>query len=97
MTKHRNYKHNQFQFKCDKCENRFECKNCLEIYNKSDHQDESVTNTKVKDKYDISCSNIGARKGRNIRDHLFVLNGVLNEALQTKDKNKLGLSCAKLS
>ena len=46
----------------------------------------------LKDKYDIidksmSCSNIGARKGRNIRDHLFVLNGVLNEALQNKDKN----------
>ena len=46
----------------------------------------------LKDKYEIidksmSCSNIGARKGRNIRDHLFVLNGVLNEALQNKDKN----------
>ena len=35
----------------------------------------------------MSCSNIGARKGRNIRDHLFVLNGVLNEALQDKSKN----------
>ena len=46
----------------------------------------------MKDKYDIidksmSCSNIGARKGRNIRDHLFILNGVLNEALQDKTKN----------
>ena len=46
----------------------------------------------LNDKYDIidgsmSCSNIGARKGRNIRDHLFVINGVLNEALQRKDKN----------
>ena len=46
----------------------------------------------LRDKYDIidqsmSCSNIGARKGRNIRDHLFVLNGVLNEALQDKSKN----------
>ena len=46
----------------------------------------------LNDKYDIidgsmSCSNIGARKGRNIRDHLFVINGVLNEALHRKDKN----------
>ena len=43
-------------------------------------------------KYDVinssmSCSNIGARKGRNIRDHLFVINGILNEALQNKNKN----------
>ena len=38
----------------------------------------------LNDKYDtidcsMGCSNIGARKGRNIRDHLFVLNRVLNE------------------
>ena len=25
----------------------------------------------------ISCSNIGARKKRNIRDHLFVINGII--------------------
>ena len=46
----------------------------------------------LKDKYDVidanmSCSNIGARRGRNIRDHLFVINGILNEAAQKKDKN----------
>ena len=46
----------------------------------------------LNDKYDIidgnmSCSNIGARKGRNVRDHLFVINGILNEAVQKKDKN----------
>ena len=35
----------------------------------------------------MSCSNIGAREGRNIRDHLFVLNGVLNEANQNKQNN----------
>ena len=35
----------------------------------------------------MSCSNIGARKGRNIRDHLFVINGILNEALQDRNKN----------
>ena len=28
---------------------------------------------------EMSCSNIGARKKRNIRDHLFVLNSVLHE------------------
>ena len=32
----------------------------------------------------MSCSNIGARKNRNIRDHLFVVNGVLNDALYNK-------------
>jgi hypothetical protein len=46
----------------------------------------------LNDKYEIidksmSCSNIGARKGRNIRDHLFVINGILNEAVQKKNKN----------
>ena len=44
----------------------------------------------MNDKHDIidksmSSSNIGARKGRNIRDHL--INGILNEALQNKNKN----------
>ena len=39
----------------------------------------------MNDKYEIidnsmTCSNIGARRGRNICDHLFILNGVLNEA-----------------
>ena len=32
----------------------------------------------------MSCSNNGARKNRNIRDHLFVVNAVLNDAIQTK-------------
>ena len=27
----------------------------------------------------LSCSNVGGRKGRNIRDHLFVLYGIINE------------------
>ena len=35
----------------------------------------------------MSCSNIGARKGRNIRDHLFVINAIMNEAVQKKNKN----------
>ena len=41
------------------------------------------------DIYDIvdssmSASNIGARRNRNIRDHLFVINGVLNDVQQNK-------------
>ena len=41
------------------------------------------------DKYNIidqsmSGSNIGGRKGRNIRDHLFVINGILNDVMKTK-------------
>ena len=41
------------------------------------------------DKYDIldqsmSCSNIGGRKKRNIRDHLFVINGILNDINKNK-------------
>jgi hypothetical protein len=31
----------------------------------------------------ISCSNIEARKNRNIRDHLFAINGILNEWITT--------------
>ena len=38
------------------------------------------------DKYPVldknmSCSNIGARKDRNVRDHLFVVNGIINSVL----------------
>ena len=32
----------------------------------------------------MSASNIGARRNRNIRDHLFVINGVLNDVQQNK-------------
>ena len=35
----------------------------------------------------MSCSNIGARKFRNIRDHLFVLNAVMHEVSNDKKKN----------
>ena len=42
-----------------------------------------------KDKYDkvdesMSDSNVGARKKKNIRNHIFVINAVINEALKTK-------------
>ena len=32
----------------------------------------------------MSCSNIGARKNRNIREHLFVINAVMNDAFKNK-------------
>ena len=38
----------------------------------------------------MSCSNIGARRNRNIRDHLFVINGILNDVQQDK-KNSHGV------
>ena len=43
------------------------------------------------DIYDIvesnmSDSNIGARKGRNIRDHLFVIYGIINDIMKNKEQ-----------
>ena len=35
----------------------------------------------------MSCSNIGARKNRNIRDHLFVINAILNDINIRKIQN----------
>jgi hypothetical protein len=42
------------------------------------------------DKYQIidqqmSSSNIGGRRNRNIRDHLFVINGIINDAIQNNE------------
>ena len=34
----------------------------------------------------MSDSNIGARKRKNIRNHIFILNGIINEAINTKNK-----------
>ena len=44
------------------------------------------------EKYDtielsMSCSNIGARKNRNIRDHLLVINSILQEVSEDSSKN----------
>ena len=36
--------------------------------------------------YEMSPSNIGGRKGRNIRDHLFVVNGILNDVTENKEE-----------
>jgi hypothetical protein len=44
----------------------------------------------------MSCSNIGARKNRNIRDHLFIINGILNEVHKTK-KRKIDIVTAQLN
>ena len=42
------------------------------------------------DKYQVidqqmSCSNIGGRKNINICDHLFVINGIMNDAVQNNE------------
>ena len=34
----------------------------------------------------MSDSNVVARKKKNIRNHIFILNGIINEALKNKDK-----------
>ena len=34
----------------------------------------------------MSDSNIGARKNKNIRNHIFIINGVINETLKSKKK-----------
>ena len=44
------------------------------------------------DKYEIidenmSDSNVGARKNKNIRNHLFVINGVINDVLCRKEES----------
>ena len=46
------------------------------------------------DIYDIvdanmSCSNIGARKNRNIRDHLFVINAIINDVINNKNSQNI--------
>ena len=51
--------------------------------------DNILQNLMLRDNYpeidsNMSDSNIGARKGRNIRDHTFVINGVIAETLATK-------------
>ena len=33
----------------------------------------------------MSDSNVGARKSKNIRNHIFVLNGVINEVINNKN------------
>ena len=39
----------------------------------------------------MSCSNIGGRKNRNIRDHLFVINGIMNDVMNSKTTEAIDL------
>ena len=39
----------------------------------------------------MSSSNIGGRKDRNIRDHLFVINGILNDVVQNKKEKNIDI------
>ena len=39
----------------------------------------------------MSSSNIGGRKGRNIRDHLFVVNAILHEVRKNKENIDIGI------
>ena len=48
------------------------------------------------DYYDIidanmSCSNIGGRKFRNIREHLFVINGIMNDVMNNKEAEEIDI------
>ena len=47
----------------------------------------------IYDKVDasMSCSNIGARKHRNIRDHLFVINGIINDVSNSKEAQDIDI------
>ena len=47
-------------------------------------------------KYDIidksmSCSQVGARKGKNIRNHIWVLNSIMHDVLSSNKKNPIDL------
>ena len=39
----------------------------------------------------MSNSNIGARKNRNIRDHTFVINAILNDAINGPNKSPIDI------
>ena len=39
----------------------------------------------------MSCSNIGGRKNRNIREHLFVINGIMNDVMNNKDTEEIDI------
>ena len=41
--------------------------------------------------YNMSESNVGGRKGRNCRDHIFVVNGAIQDALSSKSAKPLDL------
>ena len=54
------------------------------------------------DKYEsindhMSESNIGGRKGRNIRDHLFVINGIINDVIKNKNQDDIDIQIMDVS
>ena len=38
--------------------------------------------------HNMSCSNIGGRKNRNIRDHIFIINGIMNDVINNKERHR---------
>ena len=50
----------------------------------------------AEDKYDIieesmSDSNIGARKNKNIRNHIFVVNSIIHDVMSSKSKDPIDI------
>ena len=39
----------------------------------------------------MSCSNIGGRKKRNICEHIFVINGIMNDVMNNKDTEEIDI------
>ena len=39
----------------------------------------------------MSCSNIGGRKNRNIREHLFIVNGIMNDVIHNKNTKEVDI------
>ena len=39
----------------------------------------------------MSCSNIGARKNRSINDHLFVINGIINDVRNNSKSSNIDI------
>ena len=39
----------------------------------------------------MSCSNIGGRKNRNIREHIFIINGIMNDVVNNKETEEIDI------
>ena len=57
----------------------------------------SILNSLIyKDKYNLIGSNmsgsqVGGRKGMNVRNHIWMLNGIISDVLSTKKKNPIDI------
>ena len=54
------------------------------------------------DKYSVidsnmSDSNVGARNGKNIRNHIFVINGIIHDVLFSKKKKSIDIQIRSVS